>query len=246
MLKGKTAVITGASRGIGKAIALACAQNGADIAVVYARDSAAAAAVCEQAASYGVTARAYACDVADYASVKAVCGQISADFGQTDILVNNAGIAKDNLALMMSEADFDRVIAVNLKGAFHFIRHLAKPLIKSPAGRIVNISSVSGLMGNPGQANYAAAKAGLIGLTKTIAKELAPRRVTCNAIAPGFIETDMTDQLPQAALEQAAATIPLRRFGQAEEVAALTVFLASGQASYITGEVIRVDGGLYI
>ncbi|NLF80462.1 MAG: SDR family NAD(P)-dependent oxidoreductase, partial [Clostridia bacterium] len=185
MLKGKTAVITGASRGIGKAIAMAFAQNHADVAVVYAKNSAAASAVCAQAAGHGVAARAYACDVADYTAVKDVCGQINADFGQVDILVNNAGITKDNLALMMSEADFDRVIAVNLKGAFNFIRHLAKPLIKSPAGRIINISSVSGLMGNAGQANYAAAKAGLIGLTKTIAKELAPRRITCNAIAPG-------------------------------------------------------------
>jgi 3-oxoacyl-[acyl-carrier protein] reductase len=246
MLNGKTAVITGASRGIGKAIALAMASNGANIAVIYAGREDEARQVCAEAAGLGVMARAYQCDVADFAAVKAVCEQIVADFGSVDILVNNAGITKDSLSLMMSENDFDRVIAVDLKGAFNFIRHLAKFLMRAPAGRIINISSISGLMGNAGQANYSAAKAGLIGLTKTIARELAPRKVTCNAIAPGFIETAMTDGLPREMLDKAHAAIPLQRLGSPDEVAALAVFLASEQASYITGEVIRVDGGMCI
>ena len=166
------------------------------------------------------------------------------DFGAVDILVNNAGITKDNLLLRMSEQDFDSVIQVNLKGAFHFMKHLARSLMKSPGGRIINIASVSGLMGNGGQANYSASKAGMIGLTKTVAKEFAPRNVTCNAIAPGFIETDMTANLPQAVKESVGVSVPLKRMGTPEEVANVAVFLASDQSSYITGEVIRVDGGL--
>jgi len=244
MLKGKTAVITGASRGIGKAVALNMARNGANIAVIYAGSRDAADEVCKNAGGLGVTAKAYQCDVADYEVSKNVCEKIAADFGAVDILVNNAGIIRDNLLLRMSEADFDAVIDVNLKGAFNFIKHLARLIIKSPAGRIINISSVSGIMGNPGQANYSAAKAGMIGLTKTVAKEFAGRNVTCNAIAPGFIETDMTASLPQAVKEYADAVIPLKRMGTAEEVANVAVFLASGLSSYITGEVIRVDGGL--
>jgi 3-oxoacyl-[acyl-carrier protein] reductase len=244
MLKGKTAVVTGASRGIGKAIALRLAEQGVNVAVIYSGRKEAADEVCEEAKSHGVKALSYQCDVSDYEKSKQGCDAILFDFGGVDILVNNAGITKDTLLLRMSEKDFDAVVNVNLKGAFHFMKHLSRAIIKSPAGRIINISSVSGLMGNPGQANYSSAKAGLVGLTKTVAKELASKNVTCNAIAPGFIETDMTAELPQQVKDHANSAIPLKRMGKAEEVADLAVFLASGQASYITGEVIKVDGGM--
>lgn len=244
MLKGRTAVITGSSRGIGRAVALKLAQQGANIAVTYSGSKEAADEVCMQAEACGVKAIAYRCDVADHARSKEICDRIIADFGRVDILVNNAGITKDSLLLKMTESDFDTVIDVNLKGAFNFTKHLFRELMKSPAGRIINISSVSGLMGNAGQANYSASKAGLIGLTKTTAKELASRGVTCNAIAPGFIETDMTADLPQSVKDYANSAIPLKRMGKADEVASLAVFLASDESSYITGEVIRVDGGM--
>jgi 3-oxoacyl-[acyl-carrier protein] reductase len=168
------------------------------------------------------------------------------DFNKVDILVNNAGVIRDNLLLRMSEEDFGRVMDVNLKGAFNFTKHLSRSIMKSPCGRIINIASVIGLTGNAGQANYAAAKAGLIGFTKAIAKEFAGRKVTCNAIAPGYIDTDMTANLPEATVQHVIGNIPMKRMGMAEEVANLAVFLASGLASYITGEVIRIDGGLYI
>lgn len=244
MLQGKTAVITGASRGIGKAIAMQMAQNGANIAVIYSENITLAQEVCSIAEEFGVVAKPYLCNVADFDQSKKVCADILADFGSVDILINNAGITRDNLILRMSEAEFDSVLDVNLKGAFNFIKHLSRPLIKSKAGRIINISSVSGIMGNPGQANYSAAKAGMIGLTKTVAKELAGKNVTCNAIAPGFIKTDMTAALPQAVLDDVCADIPLKRMGQADEVANMALFLASGLSSYITGEVIKVDGGM--
>ena len=246
MLEGKTAVITGASRGIGKAIALKMAQNGANVAIIYAGNEAAAKTVCTQAESYGVKAATYRCDAASFSEVKTTCDKIIADFKSVDILVNNAGIVKDNLLLMMREGDFDSVIAVNLKGAFNFAKHLSRPIMRSSAGRIINISSVSGMMGVTGQANYSASKAGLIGLTKTLAKEFAGKKVTCNAVAPGFIETDMTAGLSQAAREYADTAIPLKRLGAADEVANTVVFLASDLSSYITGEVIKVDGGLYM
>ena len=246
MLKGKTAVITGASRGIGRAIALLMAENGANIAVVYAGNEKAALDTVQAAARFGVKAEAFQCDVADFTQTKAVCEAIIQAFGKVDILVNNAGITKDKLFLLMSESDFDDVISVNLKGAFNFIKHLTKYIMKSKSGRIINVSSVSGIAGNAGQANYAASKAGLIGLTKTVAKELASRNVTCNAIAPGFIETDMTAALADSLTEQVQAGIPLKRLGKAEEVAALALFLASDAAAYITGEVIKIDGGMCI
>lgn len=246
MLKGKTAVITGGSRGIGRAIALKMAENGADVAIVFSGNQKAAEETAADAGRFGARAMLYQCDVAQYEQVQQVCKNILTDFGSVDILVNNAGITKDNLLISMKEEDFDSVIGVNLKGVFHFTKHLTRSIIKSPCGRIINISSVSGIMGNAGQANYAAAKAGVIGLTKTTAKELASRHVTCNAIAPGFIETDMTVDLPQAVMERAYAGIPLKRMGKADEVASLAVFLASEQAAYITGEVIRVDGGMCI
>jgi 3-oxoacyl-[acyl-carrier protein] reductase len=244
MLNDKVAVITGAARGIGKSIALQMAQNGANLAIIDYGSGDAANAVCEEASKLGVKAIAYECNVADFEAAKTICEKIIADFGFVDILVNNAGITRDNLILRMSENEFDSVIAVNLKGAFNLTKHLSRYLMKSPAGRIINISSVSGLMGNPGQANYSASKAGLIGLTKTVAKELASRNVTCNAIAPGFIETDMTAVLPQTVLDQVNTVIPLKRMGKAEEVAATALFLASEQSAFITGEVIRVDGGM--
>jgi 3-oxoacyl-[acyl-carrier protein] reductase len=242
MLKGKTAVITGASRGIGRAAALKMAEQGANTAIIYAGRSDAAQDVCARAAAYGVKAEAYQCDAAVFDQVKDVCARIVSDFGSVDILVNNAGITRDNLLLRMSEEDFDAVMDVNLKGAFNFMKHLTRVIMKSPAGRIINISSVSGLTGNAGQANYSAAKAGLVGLTKSAARELAGRGITCNAIAPGFIETDMTAGLPQSVRDGFA--IPLKRMGSADDVANAAVFLASDWASYITGEVIRVDGGM--
>lgn len=243
-LQGKTAIITGGSRGIGRAIAQKLASCGADIAVIYSGSRDAAQAVCAEVSGCSVKALAYRCDAGDYQAVQGVCTRIIADFGRADILVNNAGITRDGLLLRMSEEDFDRVLGVNLKGAFNFTKHLARHLMKSPAGRIVNIASIAGLMGNAGQANYAASKAGLIGFTKTIAKELAPRGVTCNAIAPGFIDTDMTEAMNAEAAARLKALIPLGRSGKADEVAALAAFLCSQGAAYITGEVIRIDGGM--
>jgi 3-oxoacyl-[acyl-carrier protein] reductase len=244
MLKGKTAIITGGSRGIGRAIALAMADQGARIIIIYAGNQAQAEKTCSLIQEKGIEAKAYCCDVADFAAAQKVTDEIIASWGEIDILVNNAGIICDGLVLAMQEAEFDQVLATNLKGAFNMIKHLYKPFMKRRGGRIINISSVVGLTGNAGQANYAAAKAGLIGLTKSVARELAGRRVTCNVIAPGFIATDMTNSLTDKVKESTTAAIPMKRMGKPEEVAALAVFLASDQAGYITGEVIKVDGGL--
>ncbi|MDR0490201.1 MAG: 3-oxoacyl-[acyl-carrier-protein] reductase [Oscillospiraceae bacterium] len=244
MLKGKTAVVTGASRGIGRAIAINMAHNGANVAIIYADNNSAAEDVRIQAESFGVKAEIYQCNVADFNGAKNVCGQIIADFKSVDILVNNAGIARDNLLFMMSEKDFDDVIDVNLKGAFIFTKYFSRYIIKSAAGRIINISSASGIMGNPGQVNYSAAKAGIIGLTKSVAKEFAGKNITCNAIAPGFVETEMTENLPQTVLDYIKTSVPLKRMGTVDEIANIAVFLASGLSSYITGEVIMADGGL--
>ena len=244
ILAGKTAVITGGSRGIGRAIAVKMAKNGADIAIIYAGNAEAAEESLFQAGCFGVKTRAYQCPVENGDRVKAVCGEITTEFGKLDILVNNAGVTKDRLLLQMNEGDFDRVIDVNLKGAFNCIRHFSRYIMRSPEGRIINISSVVGLTGNVGQVNYAASKAGLIGLTKTAAKEFAGRGVTCNAIAPGYIETDMTADLPNDIIQKMKSAIPLGKAGKAEDVAELAVFLASEAAGYITGEVIRIDGGM--
>jgi len=244
MLKERNAVITGASRGIGRAIALKMAEGGANVAIIYAGNDEAACETCELARGFGVKAEAYKCNVADFAESKVVCDKILETFGSVDILVNNAGITKDGLLLRMSEEDFDDVVDVSLKGTFNFTRHLSRYIMKSVAGRIINISSVSGMMGNQGQANYSAAKAGIFGFTKTVAKELAGKKVTCNAVAPGFIDTDMTASLPDSLKESANNTIPLKRMGTSDEVANVALFLASDLSSYITGEVIRVDGGL--
>ena len=246
MLKDKIAFVTGASRGIGRAIALEMARNGADVAICYSSNEQAAEAVCAEIRALGRDAQAYRCDVSDYQQCSDAVKAAIAHFGKLDILVNNAGITKDNLLLMMKEEEFDRVIATNLKGAFHMMKHAGAHFLKRKQGTIINIASVSGMMGNAGQANYAAAKAGLIGLTKTAAKELAARGITCNAIAPGFITTDMTQQLSDKQKEAVIGAIPLKRMGQPEDIAHLAVFLASPLASYITGEVIKVDGGIYL
>ena len=241
MLKGKVAVVTGASRGIGAAVAKKLASLGADLALIYAGNDALAEAAAADCRALGVRAEAYRCDVSDGEAVKETVAKIKAELGGVQLLVNNAGIIRDGLVATMKEADFDEVLDVNLKGAFHMIRHCSGLMLRAKYGRIVNISSVAGLMGNPGQANYAAAKAGLIGLTKTTAKELASRGITVNAVAPGLIDTDMTRKLGLKE-EALKAAIPLGRAGKPEEVAEAVAFLL--QADYITGEVLRVDGGM--
>lgn len=246
MLENKTAVVTGGSRGIGKAIALALAKEGANIAILYAGNEDAAYQTCEEIVQIGSNTRAYMCDVADAAQVKLIINAILVDFGGVDILVNNAGITRDGLLGMMPDKDFEDVMLTNLSGVFNVTKNLYGHFLKKRAGKIINISSVSGMMGNAGQSNYAASKAGMIGFTKSVAKELAGRGITCNAVAPGFIETEMTEEM--GADKKAAFTnhIPLKRFGSVEDVANVVVFLAGDKASYITGEVIKVDGGLYI
>ena len=244
MMNGKTALVTGASRGIGRAIALRLAREGMNVAIVYAGNTAAAEETAQGVREAGAQANCYACDVADEAAVGALCKRVAAEMGPIYALVNNAGITRDKLAAQMKEEDFDAVLDVNLKGAFHFIRHTYSGFLRQRAGRIVNISSVVGLMGNAGQANYAASKAGLIGLTKSIAKELASRGVTANAVAPGFIDTDMTAAMSEAAKAATLASIPLGKLGKPEDVAAAVAFLASEEAGYITGQVLAVDGGM--
>ena len=239
MLSGKTALITGGSRGIGAAIARKFASMGANIAVIYAGNQEAAQNVCAQCEAFGVKAAAYQCNVADFEEVKATVAAVRKDFGSIEILVNSAGITKDGLVPMMSEAAFDAVISTNLKGTFNMIRHVSGLMLRAKAGCIINLASVSGLMGNAGQCNYAASKAGVVGLTKSVAKELAPKGIRCNAIAPGFIRTDMT---ASQADNPMLAKIPLGRMGEAEEVAEAAAYLA--EANYVTGEVLRVDGGI--
>lgn len=246
MLENKNAIITGGSRGIGRAIALELAEKGADVALIYSGNKEAAQKTADEIKELGRKVEIYKCDVASFNETKDTVEKIIKEFSHIDILVNNAGITKDGLLLSMDEESFDSVIDTNLKGGFHMIRHLYSHMMRQRKGRIINIASVSGMMGNPGQANYSSAKAGLIGLTKTVAKELAGRNVTCNAIAPGFIETDMTENLADKVKEGAVSMIPLKRMGKPEDVAKLASFLASDDSAYITGEVIKIDGGLYI
>ena len=240
MLNGKTAVVTGGSRGIGEAIVYKLASMGANIAVIYAGNAAAAEKVCKKCGQrYSVEARAYQCNVADFSAVKEAVVKIRADFGAVQLLVNNAGITHDGLLAMMKEEDFDAVLDTNLKGAFNMIRHMTGLFIRAREGCIINITSVSGMMGNAGQCNYSASKAGLIGLTKSVAKVLAPKGIRCNAVAPGFIATDMTgNQTDNPLLDM----IPLGKMGEPEDVADAVAYLAA--AKYVTGEVLRVDGGI--
>ncbi len=240
MLEGKVAIITGGSRGLGEAITYKLASMGANVAVLAVSNPGLAEAVCETCRrEYKVEAKAYQCDVSDFEAAKEVVAQVKADFGTVHILVNNAGITKDGLVLMMKEEDFDRVLDINLKGAFNMIRHTAGLFVRNREGCIINITSVAGLMGNAGQCNYAASKAGLVGLTKSVAKELAPKGVRCNAVAPGFIATDMTDNQTENPL---LMMIPLGKMGEAADVADAVGYLAT--AKYVTGEVLRVDGGI--
>ena len=243
-LNGKTALVTGASRGIGRAIALRLAEDGANVAVIYAGSADKAKAVVNEITALGVNAKAYRCNVADSAAVNETVKAVTNDLGKIDILVNNAGITRDGLMLRMKDEDFDAVLDTNLKGAFNMIRACYSGFIRKKSGRIINISSVSGIMGNAGQANYSASKAGVIGLTKSVARELASRGITCNAVAPGFIQTDMTENLGDN--NPLLNSIPLGRMGKPEDIAAAVAFLASDSAAYITGEVLKVDGGVAI
>lgn len=239
---GKTALVTGGSRGIGRAVCLELARGGANVVLCYAGNEAAASQTAAQCQALGAKALALRCDVSDAAQVKALCGAAVKAFGSIDILVNNAGITRDGLLMMMKEEDFDAVVDTNLKGAYLCMKAVCRPMMKKRQGRIVNISSVVGLRGNAGQVNYAASKAGLIGMTKSAARELAGRGITVNAVAPGFISTDMTAALPGTAA--LLGSIPAGRLGQAEEVARAVAFLASDEAAYITGQVLAVDGGM--
>ncbi len=240
----QVAIVTGAGRGIGHAIALRLASEGARVAVVSRTEQNALKTAEEINAKYPGLAKAYAVDVANTAAVKKLGEQIITDFSRVDILVNNAGLTRDGLFMRMSEEDWDVVLDTNLKGAFNFIQAVIRPMLKQRSGHIINIASVAGLMGNAGQANYAASKAGLIGLTKTIAREVSSRGITCNAVAPGFITTDMTDVLPEAIKTGVVAQIPLARFGLPEDIASAVAFLASSEAAYITGQTLTVDGGM--
>ncbi|BFT73109.1 MULTISPECIES: 3-oxoacyl-[acyl-carrier-protein] reductase [Paenibacillus] len=246
MLTGKVALVTGASRGIGRAIALHLAEHGADVAVNYAGSEAAAEEVVAAIEAMGRKAIKLRADVSSYQESEELVKQTIEKFGKIDILVNNAGITRDNLIMRMKEEEFDQVIATNLKGVFNCVKAVTRPMMKQRFGRIINISSVVGVLGNPGQANYVAAKAGVIGLTKATAKELSTRGITVNAVAPGFIETDMTDKLSAEMREQMLKQIPLERLGQPEEIAKVVRFLASDDASYMTGQTLHVDGGMYM
>lgn len=240
----RVAFVTGGSRGIGRAVAEGLARDGFDVAIAYAGNEQAAAETVSACEAAGATARAYRVDVADSAQVDATAKQMLSDFGSVWAVVNDAGVTRDGLFMRMSDEDFDRVIDVNLRGAFHVTRAFTRSLMRQKGGRVVNMASVVGLSGNAGQANYAASKAGLIGLTKSCARELAPRGITVNAVAPGFVETAMTAGLSDELRDQYAHQIPLGRMASPEEVAAVVRFLVSDAAGYVTGEVIRVDGGM--
>ncbi|MCB0075779.1 MAG: 3-oxoacyl-[acyl-carrier-protein] reductase [Anaerolineales bacterium] len=243
-LSEKVALVTGGSRGIGRAIALQLAAQGADVAVNYRGNAAAAQAVVEQIEGMGRRAIAVQADVADSEAVQAMVKTVSQALGGPHIVVNNAGITRDTLLMRMKESDWNEVLDTNLKGAFNVIKAVQRPMMKGRYGRIVNITSIAGVSGNAGQANYASAKAGLIGLTKSVAKELGSRNITCNAVAPGFIPTDLTADLSDALIAQAVELTPLGRLGTVDDIAQAVTFLASDAAAFITGQVLKVDGGM--
>ena len=246
MLENKVALVTGAGRGIGRAIAIALAKEGAEVVVNYNGSEERAKEVKQTIEENGGKASIYKCNVSDFEACEAMIKDIVKEHGRLDILVNNAGITKDGLIMKMKEEDFDSVLNVNLKGTFNTIRHSARQMLRQKSGKIINISSVSGILGNAGQANYAASKAGVIGLTKTMARELGSRGITVNAIAPGFVDTEMTGVLSEEIRENACRQIILGRFGKPEDIANVAVFLASDKADYITGHVISVDGGMNV
>ncbi len=245
-LAGRIALVTGASRGIGRGIAQKLASLGATVLLNYKGSQEQAEALETEITQKGGLARCVGCDVSDFTACGAMVEQIIKQYGRVDILVNNAGVTRDNLIMRMSEEDYDRVLDTNLKGAFNTIRHLSRYFLKQRSGKIVNISSVSGVLGNAGQANYSASKAGLIGLTKSVARELASRGICVNAVAPGFIDTDMTRALPEKAREAGVAAVPMGRMGSVADIAETVAFLAGDRANYITGQVICVDGGMAI
>lgn len=242
MLKGKTAVVTGGSRGIGRAIALKLASEGADIAILYIGDKTEADESEDMLKALGVKAKSYICDVSSLADTDEAVKAVQDDFGGIDILINNAGITRDNLIISMKEEDYDSVLNINLKGSFNMIKSCYRGFIRKKSGKIVNITSIAGIMGNAGQANYSASKAGLIGLTKSVARELAGKNVNCNAVAPGFIQTAMTEEIEDD--NKLLVSVPMKKMGTVEDIANTVLFLCSSSSDYITGEVIRVDGGL--
>jgi 3-oxoacyl-[acyl-carrier protein] reductase len=246
LLQGKTALVTGGARGIGKAIALKFAAQGANVAFSDIRLDENALALVEELKGFGIEAMAFESDASDFGACDKLATDVASAFGRIDILVNNAGITRDNLLMRMSEDEWDSVIRINLKSVFNLTKAVQKFMLKQRAGSIINMSSVVGVNGNAGQSNYAASKAGMIGFTKSIAKEIGSRNVRCNAIAPGFIETEMTAKLPEDVRKSWTDTIPLRRAGQADDVADICVFLASDLSSYVTGQVISVCGGMNI
>lgn len=244
MLKDKCAIVTGASRGIGRAIAKKLASLGANIVLNYRSNDEEAIKVKEELLSYGVDVFLYKCDISDFNAVEEMIKASKEKFGKVDIMINNAGITKDTLLLRMKEEDFDKVIEVNLKGVFNCLKAITPVMIRQKCGKIVNLSSVVGLVGNAGQVNYAASKAGVIGMTKSLAKEVGSRGITVNAVAPGFIDTDMTEVLGEKFKEEAKKSIPLKRLGKPEDVAGAVAYLVGNEASYITGQVLNVDGGM--
>lgn len=244
MLTGKVALVTGAGRGIGRAIAVTLAKNGATVIVNYNGSKESAEAVVAEIEQGGGIAEAVQCNVADFASSEELVKKVLEKYKKVDILVNNAGVTRDNLIMRMSEEDYDAVLDTNLKGAFNMIRHLSRSMVRQRGGKIINISSVSGVLGNAGQSNYSASKAGLIGLTKSVARELASRGINVNAVAPGFIDTDMTRKMTEDAKKAMNSMIPLGKMGSAEDIADLVLFLAGEHSDYITGQVICVDGGM--
>ncbi|MGN0437893.1 MAG: 3-oxoacyl-[acyl-carrier-protein] reductase [Lachnospiraceae bacterium] len=246
MLSGKIALVTGASRGIGRQTAITLAAYGATVIVNYNGSKEKAEEVVDEIQAKGGTAAVYGCNVSDYSAVETMMKELVAEYGRIDILVNNAGITKDGLLMKMSEEDYDAVLDINLKGTFNCIKHISRQMLKQKAGRIINLSSVVGVYGNAGQVNYSASKAGVIGITKSVAKEIGSRGVTVNAVAPGFIITEMTDAMPEDAKKQVADKIAMKKLGETKDVAELVAFLASDKAAYITGQVICVDGGMSI